>query len=116
MRLYDLTELTGIKADSERTQVVATFQVPARFFAPGAVGLVVGLLAGLAVIKVVGVVSLVLGPLSMAAAVWLTADEVEPPWKRIVRTLRGREGRFMYCHVPIDLHPAAFIAVVPSVV
>ncbi|MDU6150911.1 MAG: hypothetical protein E6640_01630 [Actinomyces urogenitalis] len=112
--MYDLTELTGLKADSERTQVIATFQVPAKWIGPGIGGWVVGVVIGLFLIPVLGPAALSLMFFMPVPAIWLLVDDIEPPWKRVVKSLRGRDKQFLYCGAPIDLTPAAFIAVVPS--
>lgn len=70
--LYDLTNMTGKKASSQRTVVLGNTEVRWRIALVGFGGLIGGLIVGLMFIPLFGGVGVIfIGPLVAAALIWL---------------------------------------------
>ena len=52
--MFDLTELTGIHADRDRTAIIGIWQVPASWTWPGLWGLIAGLFLSLPLVPLLG--------------------------------------------------------------
>lgn len=113
--MMDLTELTGIKADSDRQTTISGFTIPTAWLKPGAIGLVSGLLFFGALALIFGSLGmLMLGFLGPIPAIYLFVDDTEAPWKRAVRKVQSTDGKFLSCGRVIDMHSRDFVRTVPS--
>lgn len=113
--MYDLTDLTGMRAERSRSTFLWTFQIPAAWVAPITCGVIAGAVLGLAAWPLTGPAALLPALLATPAiAVWLVVDDTEPPWRRAVRRARSRDGTFTANTEPIDIEPTRFVRVVAS--
>ncbi|MDO4243561.1 MAG: hypothetical protein Q4C85_07360 [Actinomyces sp.] len=113
--MYDLTDLTGMRAERSRSTFLGTFQIPASWVAPITCGVIAGAVLGLAAWPLTGPAALLPTLLvTPAIAVWLVVDDTEPPWRRALRRARSRDGRFIANAEPIDIEPDRFVRVVAS--
>ncbi|MBW3068981.1 hypothetical protein GZ998_05565 [Actinomyces sp. 594] len=115
MRMYDLTDLTGMRAERARSTFLASFQIPAAWVAPITVGVITGAVLGIAAWPLTGPAAILPAVLlTPLVAIWLTVDDVEAPWRRAVRRARNHDGQFTANGDVLDLQPRKFIHVVPS--
>ena len=113
--MYDLTHLTGARAERARSTFFWTFQIPAAWVAPITGGVIAGTILGLAAWPLTGPAALLPALLiTPALAVWLLVDDVEPPWRRAMRRARNHDGQFIANGEPVDTEPPRFVHVAPS--
>lgn len=114
--MFDLTELTGARADRARTSVVGVWQVPATWLWPGVWGMVVGLLVVLPLVPLAGPGVLASTFLGAPVAVALTVGGDEALWKRAAHRVRSTDRVFLFCGTPLDMEPGVFYQHAPSAV
>lgn len=112
--MYDLTDITGLRADKARSSTVLIWQVPAEWIWPAIGGMVTGLLIVLPLVLVLGPTALALAFLGAPAAVALTVGDGEAPWKRAVAKARSRDRVFLFCGQELDMHPQEVVHIIPS--
>ena len=112
--MFDLTELTGARADRARTSTVGAWQVPASWLWPGLWGLVAGLLATLPLVPLLGPCVLIAAFLGAPISIALTVGGDEAPWKRAAHRVKSINRTFMFCGRPLQMSPTAFHRSVPS--
>ena len=112
--MFDLTELTGIHADRDRTAIIGIWQVPASWTWPGLWGLIAGLLLSLPLVPLLGPMALLGTFLGAPAAVALTVGADEAPWRRAAHKVRSCDRTFLFCGRPLEMRPTAFYRTVLS--
>lgn len=112
--MFDLTELTGVRADRARSSTVGVWQVPASWMWPGLWGLVAGLFSTLPLVPLVGPGVLAATFLGAPISIALTVGGDEAPWKKAAHKVRSTDSTFMFCGRPLQMRPDIFYQCVPS--
>ena len=112
--MYDLTDITGLRADKARSSTILIWQVPAEWIWPSIGGMLAGLFIVLPLLPFLGPAALALAFLGAPAAVALTVGDGEAPWKRAVAKARSRDRVFLFCGQALDMHPQELVHITPS--
>ncbi|WP_067783442.1 hypothetical protein [Actinomyces vulturis] len=114
MAMYDLTEMTGVRADKARTTMIGYTQIPATWIRPIMYGGLTGIFLTALTLVILGPMSLLFTIVCPPLAIFLMVDDVEAPWKKMALKTRSRNEQFLCSNVKLDMNPTSFVRLVPS--